>query len=255
MFPYISLGNAILLDSWEVMIFLGLLAGSFVSWGVLHREIGRPTAFVVVASMVVTGLFGAHLAHWLLHPGLTDWDLRRFLIFWRNGHSLIGAPALCALLLLAISRFAPRISFWQTADALSLGAPIGLFFARIGCYMKGCCWGTPIEPGHPFHGLSVKLIRNDLLTLHPVQLYSAAAALTIFCALLALRTRLKTPGLLTALLLLLYGPARFFLEFYRGDTQPVFAHLTLHQGICMGVLAAGVGLFVLRLRGGSQDSI
>jgi phosphatidylglycerol:prolipoprotein diacylglycerol transferase len=150
--------------------------------------------------------------------------------------------------LLPLSRIVPGIPFWQTADAFSLGMPAGLFFARIGCYMKGCCWGIPIEEGHPFHGLSVKLIRNDLLTLHPVQLYSAAAALAIFFTLLALRTRLKTPGLLTALLLLLYAPARFVLEFFRGDTQALLANLTLYQGICILLFLAGSVLLFLRLR-------
>ncbi len=114
--------------------------------------------------------------------------------------------------------------------------------------MKGCCWGTPIGEEHPFHGLSVKLVRNSLLTLHPVQLYSAAAALAIFCILLALRRRSKTPGLLAVFFLLLYAAARFFLEFFRGDTPALFAGLTLSQGICILLFLAGSFLLFLRLR-------
>ena len=120
--------------------------------------------------------------------------------------------------------------------------------------MKGCCWGTPIPEGHPFYGLSVKLIRNSLLTLHPVQLYSAAAALTIFCILLALRRVRKTPGLLTALLALLYAAARFFLEFYRGDAQAFSANLTIYQGICILLFAAGICLLFLRMREGRRTA-
>jgi phosphatidylglycerol:prolipoprotein diacylglycerol transferase len=248
MSPYITLGDGFLLDSWQVMIAAGTLGGSIVSFLVLQGEMGRFRAGLLVASMVLGALFGAHLSHWLLHPGLSGWDLSGILVFWKNGHSLLGALAFCALVLLAISRIIPPISFWPTADAFSLGVPVGLFFARIGCYMKGCCWGTQIQEGHPFHGLSVKLIRNDLLTLHPVQLYSAAAALTIFCILLALRRRLNTPGLLACLFLLLYAAARFFLEFFRGDTPALFAGLTPHQGICILLFPAGSVLLFLRLR-------
>ncbi len=248
MFPYIPLGDWLLLDSWRVMITVGILGGSLVSFLLLQGEIGRFRAGLLVASMALGALFGAHLAHWLLHPGLSGWDLYGILVFWRNGHSLLGALAFCAALLLAISRIVPGISFWPTADAFSLGAPVGLFFARIGCYMKGCCWGTPIQEGHPFHGLSVKLIRNSLLTLHPVQLYSAAAALAIFCILLAVRRRRKTPGLLSVLFLLLYASARFFLEFFRGDTPALFTGLTLYQGVCILLLVAGMYLLVSRLR-------
>ena len=248
MFPYIPLGDWLLLDSWRVMITVGILGGSLVSFFLLQGEIGRFRAGLLVASMVLGALFGAHLAHWVLHPGLSGWDLSGILVFWKDGHSLLGALAFCALLLLTISRIVPHIFFWPTADAFSLGAPVGLFFARIGCYMKGCCWGTPIGEGHPFHGLSVKLVRNSLLTLHPVQLYSATAALAIFCILLALRRRSKTPGLLTVLFVLLYASARFLLEFFRGDTPSLFAGLTLFQGVRILLLLAGSVLLFLRFR-------
>jgi phosphatidylglycerol:prolipoprotein diacylglycerol transferase len=248
MFPYIPLSDWLLLDSWRVMISLGILAGSLVSLILLQGEIGRLRATLLVASMAASSLFGAHLAYWLLHPGLYGWDLYGILVFWKDGHSLLGAFGVCALLLLAISRIVPGIAFWPTADAFALGVPVGLFFARIGCYMKGCCWGTPIGEGHPFHGLSVKLVRNDLLTLHPVQLYSAAAALAVFGILLALRRRNKTPGILTILFILLYASARFFLEFFRGDTPALFAGLTLYQGVCLALFASGTGLLIFLLR-------
>ena len=253
MFPYVALGNWLLLDSWRVMIALGILGGSLVSFFWLQGEMGRFRAGLLVASMVLGALFGAHAAHWLLHPGLSGRDLSGILVFWRNGHSLFGALTFCTLLLLAISRMFPHISFWPTADAFSLGAPVGLFFARIGCYMKGCCWGTQIQEGHPFHGLSVKLVRNDLLTLHPVQLYSATAAIAIFCILLALRNRNKTPGLPTVLFILLYTSARFLLEFFRGDTPALLAGLTLNQGICLALFAAGTGILVHLFRDAGNE--
>ena len=248
MFPYIPLGDWLLLDSWRVMITAGILGGSLVSFFMLQGEMGRIRAGLLVALMVLGALFGAHLAHWFFHPGLSGRDLSGILAFWRDGHSLFGALAFCPLLLLAISRIVPGIAFWPTADAFALGAPACLFFARFGCYMKGCCWGTPIQEGHPFFGLSVKLIRNSLLTLHPVQLYSAAVALAIFCILLTLRRSSKTPGLLAVLFLLLYAAARFFLEFFRGDTPTLFAGLTLYQGVCILLFVAGSFLLRLRMR-------
>ena len=149
-----------------------------------------------------------------------------------------GKPADVSLELLSRGR--------ELADAL--GVPLGLSLARIGCYMKGCCWGTPIPEGHPFYGAPGKLIRNSLVTLHPVQLYSAAAALAIFGILLAVRRRWKAPGLLTALFMLLYAAARFSLEFFRGDTPALFGRLTLYQGICILLFSAGICLCLLFVR-------
>jgi phosphatidylglycerol:prolipoprotein diacylglycerol transferase len=250
MHPFLALGDRILLDSWRVMNAFGILAGSLVALIVLKGEIGRLRATFVVGGMIVGALFGAHLAHGLLHADVYRGDLSRVLVFWKDGHSLFGALAFCAVLLILISRILPGIPFWPTADAFSLGIPVGLLFARIGCHMKGCCWGTPIPEGHPFHGLSVKLLGNQLITLHPVQLYSAAAALGIFCILLVVRKRKTPPGLVTALFVLLYSAARFSLEFFRGDTQThsLSSVLTLHQEICLLLFPAAVYLLILLLR-------
>lgn len=248
MLPYIALGDRFLLDAWQLMVSVGIASGGLVAFLALRRRMGQVKALLLVVSMAVAAAFGAHLAHGLFHPGPARWDPHRLFLFWRNGHSLIGAPAFCFLLLFLISRTVPGVSFWPSADAFSLGAPLGLFFARIGCYMKGCCWGTPIDEGHLFYGVSVKLVRNTLVTLHPVQLYSAAASLAIFCLLLGLHTRRRTPGVLTACLLLLYAPARFFLEFYRGDTRALWANLTLHQWICILLVPTGTFLLCLLVR-------
>jgi phosphatidylglycerol:prolipoprotein diacylglycerol transferase len=229
------------------MITAGLLAGSLVSLALLQGVMGRVGAVFLVATMMIGALFGAHLAHRLLHSGLSGQVLYGTLEFWKDGHSLFGAFAFCALLLLALARIA-RLPFWRTADAFAVGVPAGLFFARIGCYMKGCCWGTPIGEAHLFHGLSEKLIRNELLTVHPVQLYSAAAALAIFCFLLAFRRRDRTPGLLTGLFLLLYPAARFFLEFLRGDSPAILGGLSLNQWISVLLFLAGSVVIFLRLR-------
>jgi len=252
MHPFISLGDRVFLDSWLVMVTLGALAGSLVSFITLKGKIGSARAWIVVGLMVVGAFFGAHLAHWLLHPGLYRTEPKSILIFWMDGHSLFGGLAFCTLLLLIISRIFPALPFWSTADAFALGAPVGLFFARIGCYLKGCCWGIPIQEGHPFHGLSVRLLKNQLLVLHPVQLYSAAAAITIFFILLAVRGRQKPPGLLAILFVLLYACARFFLEFFRGDTRAGFAGLTLHQGICLALFLVGICLLAVLLRDSSN---
>jgi phosphatidylglycerol:prolipoprotein diacylglycerol transferase len=243
-----SLGDRIVLDSWLVMIALGILGGSLVSFIALKGEIGRSRAGIVAGLMVFGALFGAHLAHWLLHPGLYPREHHGILIFWKDGHSLFGGLAFCALILLVVSRISPTVPFWSTADAFALGVPLGLFFARIGCHLKGCCWGIPIQEGHPFHGLSVKLLKNQLLVLHPVQLYSAAAAIAIFFTLLTVRGRQKIPGLLAVLFVLLYGSARFFLEFFRGDSQALFAGLSLSQWICLVLFAWGTGFLFLLLR-------
>ena len=256
MHPFITLGPRIQLDSWTVMMTLAFVAGCLVALNALRERLGLARALVLVLLMVWGALFGAHLAHLLFHWGsFSGRHLESLLTFWRDGHSFFGALAFCGLLLLLCSRVFPGLDLWTTADAFALGAPLGLSLARVGCYLKGCCWGIPIADGHPLHGLSYQLIDNHYTALHPVQLYSAASALAIFVVLLGARTRQRVSGTLLGLLGLLYGCARFFLEFYRGDTgsHSLFLEsLSVHQGICLVLVPASALFLYLRLSGRSK---
>jgi phosphatidylglycerol---prolipoprotein diacylglyceryl transferase len=252
MHPFIALTPRITLDSWWVMMCAALLAGSLVSLSLLRKEMGWRRAGLVIPVMAWGALFGAHLGHYVFHPVLFRKDPLGVLVFWGDGHSFLGAPAFCVLLLAVLSTCVRGVRFWPTADAFALGVPAGLFFARLGCYLKGCCWGTPVSETHLFHGLAWKLIDNHLTALHPVQLYGSFSALVIFSILLAVRRRTETPGVLSAAFLLLYCTARFVLEFFRADShgKSLFGLLTTHQEICLTLFPAACILLWIRLRKG-----
>jgi phosphatidylglycerol:prolipoprotein diacylglycerol transferase len=242
MHPFILLSRTVVLESYYVMLALGIIAGSLVSLTALRETIGWIRALVTVMIMIFGALFGAHLVHCFSHWNVYRLEPVRVLAIWRDGHSFLGAPAFCAFLLLLLSRVVPSIPFLTTADAFALGTPMGLSFARIGCYLRGCCWGTPLPEGHIFHGISYKLQDYRLVALHPVQLYSAAADLFIFFCLLGIRRRGHIPGFLTALFLVMYAGARFILEFFRGDTYRISSlwNLSVYQCSSLFLLLVGV---------------
>jgi phosphatidylglycerol:prolipoprotein diacylglycerol transferase len=250
MHPFITVTRQIYLDSWWVMMTLALIAGSLTTLLVLRKEIGWARALLMILVMAWGALFGAHLGHYMFHPTLFRKDPLGVLVFWGDGQSFLGSIAFCLVLLSLLSGFVRSVKFWPAADAFALGIPAGLFFARLGCFLKGCCWGTPIGDAHPLHGLAWKLMDNRLTALHPVQLYGSMAALLIFMALLLLRKTTRTPGILSAAFLMLYGVARFVLEFFRADSggHTLFGFLTTHQEICLMLFPVGAVLLFLRVR-------
>ncbi len=250
MHPFITVTRQIYLDSWWVMMTAALTAGSLVALLSLRREVGWGRALFVVLAMVWGALFGAHLAHYIFHPWMFRKDPLGVLAFWGDGQSFIGAPAFCLLLLPILAAWIRELKFWPATDAFALGVPAGLFFARLGCYMKGCCWGTPIGETHPLHGFAWKLIDNQMTALHPVQLYGSLAALVIFAILLWVRRKVNSPGVVSAVFLLLYCISRFVLEFFRADTggRTLFGYLTLHQEICLALAPVALLVLCLRLR-------
>ena len=53
------------------------------------------------------------------------------------------------------------------------------------------------------------------------------------------------PGSTFALMFILYGVTRFFLEFVRDDNPIGFAHLTISQNICIVMILFGIALMIL----------
>jgi len=250
MHPFITVTPRICLDSWWVLMTVALLAGGLTALAVLRREVGWARALLAVLVMGWGALFGAHLGHYLFRPELFRKDPAGVLVFWGDGQSLLGAMAFCLLLLPVLCAAIRGLRFWHAADAFALGIPAGLVFARLGCYLKGCCRGTPIAEGHPFHGLAWKLLDNRLTALHPVQLYGSLAALLILAILLLVRTRVRTPGVTASVFLMLFSVARFVLEFFRADAagRSLFGLMSAHQEICLLLFPAGMLLLGLRLR-------
>ncbi len=131
------------------------------------------------------------------------------------------------------------------APSIALGQAIG----RIGCFMSGCCYGSPtlVAWGVTFPHLDHAR--------HPTQIYESLATFAIFLALIFFRKRKTRVGQVMWLYVVMYATARFALEFVRGDNLPVAFGLTISQVISLLALAAMVPLaYPVWLRGGTVRS-
>ena len=113
-------------------------------------------------------------------------------------------------------------------DAFAFALPLCMAIQRVGCLLRGCCFGKPTNlpwainysfESIPYHvhlnnGL-IDPISNTSLAIHPTQLYQIIYCLVI--ALIIWRTRKfwKAPGNLFFSSVILYGCFRFLSEFFR----------------------------------------
>jgi hypothetical protein len=113
-------------------------------------------------------------------------------------------------------------------DITLLGIGTFLFYGRIGCLMVGCCHGKPHNWGvcyteeHREEGFTPYLVG---VRLFPVQLLESLFVLfvVIVGTAMVLGTSYR-PGEVLAWYVIVYGAARFFFEFLRGDPdRPYFA--------------------------------
>ena len=102
------------------------------------------------------------------------------------------------------------------SDIAGFGLPLFHAFARVGCFLGGCCYGIKSSFGFTAHGNTLVEAVNGVSRC-PVQLLEAICNLFIFVLIFVLYKNEKLKGKLFFLYLLLYSVVRFFDEFLRGD--------------------------------------
>ena len=121
---------------------------------------------------------------------------------------------------LAAARLAARAYRVRLADFMPLLVPALALVAalgRVGCFCAGCCYGvecvSPVSVVFPAASLAAPPGVPRL----PVQLFEAAVQLALFLALLWFTAGPRRARFAAEFYLACYCPARFLLEFFRGD--------------------------------------
>jgi phosphatidylglycerol---prolipoprotein diacylglyceryl transferase len=140
-----------------------------------------------------------------------------------------------------------------TCDAFAPGLALGHAFGRVGCFAAGCCYGKETHHwwGVVFHNPLAHEITGTPLNvpLEPTQLLECAVELANFFFLMWLLKRRKFDGQIFGAFMFIYGVARFFLEYLRGDPGrgSVFGGaMTGTQLISIGLVLAGGFIWWLR---------
>ena len=130
--------------------------------------------------------------------------------------------------------------------------PLGHAFGRIGCLLAGCCYGIPVDgfPGIVYPVGTPGVPENARL--FPVQALESLTLMVIFGILMKSSKRLPA-GKITGLYLVLYAVCRFALEGLRYDSvRGSWGGLSTSQWISMGLLAAGMALWIAARKGEAE---
>ena len=132
-----------------------------------------------------------------------------------------------------------------TCDAFAPGLALGHAIGRLGCFAAGCCWGKPTQHfwGVTFtNPLAAQLVGTPLgHALEPTQLFESAVELANFFLLMWLFKRKKFDGQILAAFLMIYGVARFLLEFLRDDP----GRGSVFGGIMTGTQLIAIGMVII----------
>jgi len=240
MYPVLFELGPIKIYSFGVMTAIGFLVSTLWFLKRCKQKGDDPDLFFNLAlGLFISGIIGARLFYVLQH---LDWYQRRPLeIFLIQGGGLVahGGVLLALLFGAAFTRW-KKISFWKAADLVVPFWALGHAFGRIGCFLNGCCYGSPSTL--PF----ALRVPGTPLRIHPVQLYESLGLFVLFGGLLvADRLRLKEGGVF-GLYLAGYGLLRFWTEFVRGDQERFLLGMTLPQWMSLAFLWVGLFLVISR---------
>jgi phosphatidylglycerol:prolipoprotein diacylglycerol transferase len=243
------------------MLFVGGLAAIFLIALEMRRTGERPEEiYPLLLLLLASTLLGARILYCIDFHEQHTYGLLDVLEFWKGGLALHGG-AILAFVTYTLYTSWRRMDFWGTADLLTPAAAMFIFFARIGCFLTGCCYGKQCDPDFPlaltFTNHSAIAPKNEAL--YPTQLAFAAAALLVLVVVWARRKRGRFEGEISLMGVSLFSLLAFVIEFFRADLRVLYevGGVTLSQNQVMNALIFMIAsyLYIYRRRetGGRPD--
>jgi phosphatidylglycerol:prolipoprotein diacylglycerol transferase len=217
MHPEIAQWGFLHVRSYGLMLSAAFLAGTWLAMReARRRRLDEDRLVSVMLVALVAGVLGARFLYVLEHVDEFRREWMSVVALWQGGLTLYGGVVAGTVAgLVAARRLGlPR---WEVADALAPSFALGTAFGRVGCFLNGCCYGRPttLPWGVRFPEDSFAGLEFGNAAVHPSQLYAAGAGLALFVLLWVLRTRMRTPGHLFWLFLMLFAVARVPLDMTR----------------------------------------
>lgn len=210
--------------------------------------------------MIFGGIIGARLSYALLHWSDFSDNLTGIFNPFGSGQFGIAGLNLYGGILLAMAgavtyAWMKKISILEVFDYFAPTVGLGIGISRIGCFLNGCCFGTPTDlpwgVSFPIGSVPYYVFGTDHL--HPAQIYSSLYGFGLFLALHFLSRNKQFVGQLVAIFLMAEAVFRFAIEYVRYYESAMHftlgsMHPTWNQVASGGLFIAGLTIYILGAR-------
>ncbi len=244
-----------------LMVVAFLLSWMQLRWGVRQLEVGdEEDASAMLLAAGIGGIVGAKIYYAILYgdPGSL---IERSGLVWYGGLALGAASVIWT----ARRR---RLPLGAVADAAAPTVALGYAIGRIGCFLVGDDYGVPTNlpwgvafryglPGPTTAGflrreygapVPPEVPADELLRVHPTQLYETAACLAIWALGVWWLRRWGGRGTVAIGVFSLMAVERFLVEFVRAKDDRLLGSFTVAQLLSVAVVLVLLAIWWL-LRG------
>ena len=239
MYPVLFRIGSFEVTSFGVLVALAALVGIWIFGRELRRSHLPQDGVDAALAGVLGGLAGAKLLWVAEHAGEEPFS---DLLFSRGGLSWFGGFAgglLAGIGVMHRKRLPTQAVIAAATPALAFGHAIG----RIGCFLVGDDYGRPTAL--PWGVAFPQGLPPTTDTVHPTQLYEAAALVPLGWLLVRWRKQGRSDRAIIGRYFMLAGLIRFAIEFLRVDTR-VLGPLSVAHLASAGVALAGAVLLFSR---------
>ena len=210
--------------------------------------------------MIFGGVLGARLSYVFLHWSDFSNNLLNAVNPFQSGQFGIAGLNLYGGILLAIGGSMAYAAYRKDniLDIFDYYAPtvgLGIGVSRIGCFLNGCCFGTPTDLpwGVEFPEGSIPYAIFGSAHIHPAQIYSSLYGVALLLILHFVLKKRQFVGQVIALLFMAEALARFLIEYVRYYEDAMWFDLagirpTYNQVVSLGLFLAGFAIYVIRWR-------
>ncbi len=185
-------------------------------------------------------IIGARL-YYVAFNNVTPFFWRAFAI-WDGGLAIYGG-IIGGFIGLVICCKIKKVDLLKVCDIVAPGLVLGQALGRLGCIFAGCCYGVEVQ--------------NAALRWFPIAInvhgdyhfatnfYESILNFILFFVLIWLVRKINMKGLVVAVYLVAYGVYRYFLEFFRDDSQLLLTSFGMPVSQLVSVISVIIGTALL----------
>jgi len=251
------------IHSYGVMAMIGFLVGMAVArWRAKSVGVSADTVLDMGLYALFGGIVGSRLvyvlqnADYYLNTSRPGWSLADLFKIWEGGLVFYGGFIGAFGVVIVMARLRKQ-RLLAILDILAPSVALGHAFGRIGCFLRGCCFGIPVGPDKWYgvvfpkgalpYSEGIPNACSPGTPLFPVQIANSVNLLIIFVILSLFFKHRRGEGQVVALHAVIYSIHRFGMEFLRGDTHAPgvlspaqwTSFLTFFIGLSLFVYVAG----------------